>query len=173
MRQREITPIKIRFPSTFLASNCCDGLACTKSSSVTGKKAKVPNSPDSDTVPLAFCRTSVSAFTKQLKTVEYVVVEPQPAAFANARYFWVVTGSSYLYCIGRYGLAAMSLRPVNNYPYVRSFNGWDPTLSKRVAFCLPPYAIACSMTAPAPADSPATVTLLGSPPNFSMWVWTH
>lgn len=54
--------------------------------SVTGRKAKVPNSPDTDTEALAFCSTAASAFTKQLKMVVSVVLVPllQPAALANA-----------------------------------------------------------------------------------------
>lgn len=49
--------------------------------SVTGRKAKVPNSPDVDTVALALCSTAVSAFTRQLNTFGTPV---QPAALANA-----------------------------------------------------------------------------------------
>lgn len=75
-----------RFPLTAFSKSCCDGAAWMKSPSVTGKKAKVPNSPDSDTVALAFCSTLVSALTKQSKTVGLVVVElpAHPAASANA-----------------------------------------------------------------------------------------
>lgn len=81
----EPTPRRRRFPLTAFSSNCWDGAAWMKSPSVTGKKAQVPNSPDIDTVALAFCRTTVSAFTRQSKTADSVVLEAplQPAALAN------------------------------------------------------------------------------------------
>ena len=79
----EHTPTRRRFPLTAFLSNCRDGAAWIKVPSVTGKKAKVPKSPEVDTVALAFCSTAVSAFTRQLNVFGLVVLL-QPAAVANA-----------------------------------------------------------------------------------------
>lgn len=83
---RNSTPTRIRFPASFLVSNCFDGRVRMKSPSVTGEKPKVPKEPDSDTVALAFCSTEVSALTKQRKVAarEGVELLVQPAALANA-----------------------------------------------------------------------------------------
>jgi len=78
----QLTPTSRRLPLTAFLNNCNEGAASMKLPSVTGRKAKVPNSPDSDTVLLAFCRTEVSAWLRQPKTVGTPV---QPAALANAR----------------------------------------------------------------------------------------
>ena len=57
----------------------------------------------------------------------------------------------------------------------RQFCTWVCRRWERPTFCQTASReeMACSMTDPAPADSPAMVTLVASPPNLEMCVFTQ
>jgi len=68
-------------PLSLFCSSWTVGLSRINVPSTTGKKPKVPNAPDVETVPLAFCNAAVSAFTRHLKIDSAL---PQPAAAAKS-----------------------------------------------------------------------------------------
>lgn len=94
-----LTAERMRLPATFFSRSCFDGSSRTKSPSVTGMKAQVPQGPKLETFPLAYCSFAVSAATRQSNTEEPEASSvSHPARFAKSLYWFVGRVSLYLYC---------------------------------------------------------------------------